>query len=150
MILLDGLYDYSPLRGSQKLSLRCRWADCHRQSAHLQRKEKKARRRRARLKERGIMFRIQRRTRLRLLSAILLCLFVFVCLAAWKRSGKSSSSRNTVVKHSVDTPAEEVLKYWTDEKMRHARPADLPNVDAIDQEKQHPHRPQRKPGSRQE
>lgn len=81
------------------------------------------------------------------MSAILLCLLVCVFLAVWKRSGKSNSSKNTVVKHPVDAPAEEVLKYWTAEKKRHAKPADLPDVDAIDQDQQHPHRPPRKPDS---
>lgn len=81
------------------------------------------------------------------MSAILFCLLACVFLAVWKRSGKSDSSKDTIVKHPVDTPAEEALKYWTAEKKRHARPVDLPNVDAIDQDKQHPHHPPRKPDS---
>jgi len=96
------------------------------------------------------MFRLQRGTRLRLMSAILLGLLACVFLAVWKRSGKSNSSKNTIVKHSVDTPAEEALKYWTAEKKRHAQPAEMPNVDAIDHEKQHPKRPPHKPDPHQD
>ena len=81
------------------------------------------------------------------MSAILFGLLACIFLAAWKRSGKSNPSKSTIVKHSVDTPAEEALKYWTAEKKRHAQPAEMPDVDAIDQEKQHPHHPPRKPDS---
>jgi len=75
-----------------------------------------------------------------LVGTILLCLLVGVYLLAWKRFSKPDPS-STIIKHSVDTPADDALKYWTADKMRHAKAAPLPNVNALDQGKQRPRRP---------
>ena len=64
-----------------------------------------------------------------------LCLFVVLFLATRKRSSKSTSSKK-VSKHKVETPPDEALKYWTADKMKDAKPAPLPQVNKLDQEKQ--------------
>jgi len=74
------------------------------------------------MKERGIMSRQQRLIRLPLVGTILLCLLVGVYLLAWKRFSKPGSP-SRIIKHSVETPSEDVLNYWTADKMRNARPA---------------------------
>jgi hypothetical protein len=75
-------------------------------------------------------------------GTILLCLLVGVYLFAWKRFSKSTPSTK-IVKHSVDTPSDEALKYWTADKMRNAKPAPLPEVNALERGKQRPRRPSR-------
>jgi hypothetical protein len=92
------------------------------------------------LKERTMMLRQQKLIYLPLVGTILLCLLVGVYLAAWKRFSKSKPS-TTIVKHSVETPADDALKYWTADKMRNAKAAPMPNVDALDRGKQRPRRP---------
>jgi hypothetical protein len=92
------------------------------------------------LKERGIMSRQQRLIQLPLGGTILLCLLVGVYLVARKRSSKPGPSA-TIIKHSVDTSSGDVLKYWTTDKMRAAKPVELPNVDALSRGKQHPRHP---------
>ena len=87
-----------------------------------------------------MMSRQQKLIRLPLVGTILLCLLVAVYLFAWKRFSKPAPSA-TIVKHTVETPADETLKYWTADKMRNAKAAPLPNVNALDQEKQRPRRP---------
>ena len=94
------------------------------------------------------MSRQQKLTRLPLVGTILLCLLVGVYLFAWKRFSKSAPSA-TIVKHSVETPADEALKYWTADKMRDAKAAPLPNVNALEREKQHPRRPPHPSGPHQ-
>jgi len=42
---------------------------------------------------------------------------------------------------SVETPADDALKYWTADKMRNAKAAPLPNVNTLERGKQHPRRP---------
>ena len=84
-----------------------------------------------------MMSRQQRRIQLPLVGAILLCLLVGVYLLAWKRFSKPNSS-TTIIKHSVDTSSDDTLKYWTADKMRNAKAANLPNVNALSREKQHP------------
>ena len=82
-----------------------------------------------------------------LVGTILLCLLVGVYLAASKRRSKSTSSVK-IIKHTVETPAEDALKYWTADRMRNAKAAPLPHVNALDQGKhqtkrpEHPSRPQ--------
>jgi hypothetical protein len=66
-----------------------------------------------------------RLAQLPLVGAFLLCMLIGVYLFAAKRVSKPEP-----VKHSVDTSADDVLKYWTTDKMRKARPARMPNVDA--------------------
>src|SRR6266852_6509512 len=92
------------------------------------------------LKERTMMLQQQRLIRLPLVGTILLCLLVGVYLFTWKRFSKPAPSA-TIVKHSVETPADEALKYWTADKMRNAKAPPLPNVNALKRGKQHPRRP---------
>ncbi len=75
-----------------------------------------------------------------LVGALLICLLVGVYLFAYKRFLKADPSA-TISKHSVETDPDEALKYWTVDKMRNAKPAELPHVDTLDRGKQHPQRP---------
>ena len=93
-----------------------------------------------------MMPRQQRLIYLPLVGTILLCLLAGVYLAAWKRFSKRDAPAR-VVKHTVETPAEEVLKYWTADKMRDARPAQMPVVNALRRVKKQPRRP---PGTSQD
>ena len=77
-----------------------------------------------------------------LVGTILLCLLVGLYLVVWKRFSKSTSS-NKVTKHTVKTPPDEALKYWTADRMRNAKAAPLPEVNTLDREKQDPQRPPR-------
>jgi hypothetical protein len=86
------------------------------------------------------MSRQQKLISLPLGGAILLCLFVGIYLFALKRFSKQGPS-GRILKHSVETPADEALKYWTADKMRNAKPAKMPNVDAIERGKKSPRRP---------
>jgi hypothetical protein len=74
-----------------------------------------------------------------LVGTVLLCLLVGVYLAAWKRFSKSTPT-NKVIKHKVETPPDEALKYWTVDRMRKAKAAPLPGVNTLDREKQDPQR----------
>jgi len=87
-----------------------------------------------------MMSRQQKRIYLPLVGTILLCLLGGVYLLAWKRFSKPKPSA-TIIKHSVETPAEDTLRYWTADRMRQAKAAPLPNVTALDPEKPHPRRP---------
>jgi hypothetical protein len=87
-----------------------------------------------------MMSRQQKSINLPLVGTILLCLLVGVYLAASKRFSKPDPSIK-ITKHSVETPSDETLKYWTANKMRHARPATLPSVDALRRGKQQQQRP---------
>jgi len=86
------------------------------------------------------MSRQQKLIGLSLGGALFLCLFVGIYLFALKRHSKQGPSAR-IIKHSVETPADEALKYWTPDKMRNAKPAKMPNVDAIEREKKSPRRP---------
>ncbi|MDQ6662170.1 MAG: hypothetical protein M3Z24_14545 [Chloroflexota bacterium] len=86
------------------------------------------------------MSRQQRLIYLPLVGPTLLCLLVGVCLAAWKRFSRPDPSAR-VVKHSVETPPDDALKYWTEDKMRNARPVKLPNVNTLSRGKQQPRHP---------
>jgi hypothetical protein len=92
------------------------------------------------MKERGVMSQQQRLLQLPLVGTILLCLLTIVYLLAWKRFSKPAPSA-TIIKHSVDTSSDDILKYWTADRMRKAKAANLPNVTALEREKQHPRRP---------
>jgi hypothetical protein len=94
------------------------------------------------LKERAVMSQQQRLIYLPLVGTVLLCLLVGVYLVVWKRFSKSTSSIK-ITKHSVKTPADDTLKYWTADKMRNAKAAPLPNVNALDRGKRDPRRPPR-------
>ncbi len=87
-----------------------------------------------------MMLRQKRLIQLPLVGMILLCLLVGVYLFAYKRFSKSDSSAS-IVKHSVETHSDDVLKYWTEDKMRNAKAADLPNVNALEPGKQRLRRP---------
>ena len=78
------------------------------------------------------MSRQWRSIQLPLVGAILACLLVGVYLFACKRFSEPDPS-TTIIKHSVETDPNEALKYWTADRMRDAKPADLPNVDTLDQ-----------------
>ena len=73
-------------------------------------------------------------------GTIFLCLLVGVYLAASKRLSKPEPSA-TIVKHKMNTPSEDALKYWTADKMRNAKAVPLPHVNDLDRGKQHPKRP---------
>jgi len=91
-------------------------------------------------REGKIMLRQCRFIQLSLVGTFLICLFVGAYLFVWKRFAKANPPV-TVVKHSVETNPDEVLKYWTADKMRDAKPVNLPSVDTLDQNKQPPQRP---------
>lgn len=74
-----------------------------------------------------------------LVGAALLCLLVGAYLFAWKRSSKRVPA-TTIVKHTVETSADDVLKYWTADRMRTAKPAPMPEVTTLDRGKRHPRR----------
>ncbi len=76
---------------------------------------------------------------------ILLCLLIGVYLVACRWFAKSHPA-GPVIKHSVDTKPDDVLEYWTPDKMRNAKPVDLPNVTALDRGKLHRRRPPRTSG----
>ncbi len=86
------------------------------------------------------MSREQRLIQLPLAGIILLCLLIGVYLVSWKRSSKSEPAA-TIKKHSVDTHANDTLKYWTEDRMRKAKATDLPHVPHVntpDSDKKHP------------
>lgn len=69
-----------------------------------------------------------------------MCLLVGVYLAAGKRRSKSDPPAK-IIKHSVETPAEEALKYWTADKMRSAKPAEMPKTNVLSRKKRQPQHP---------
>jgi hypothetical protein len=81
------------------------------------------------MKERSVMLEKQNLTRFLLPGIVLLCLFVGVSLIAWRRLAKPTPI--TIVKHPVNTPPDEALKYWTADKMRKAGTTNMPQTDAI-------------------
>lgn len=70
------------------------------------------------------------------LGAILLGLFASLYLLVSKVFGKSRAVKG-VEHHKSATHPDAALKYWTADKMRHAKPAELPQVDASDRGKPH-------------
>lgn len=72
----------------------------------------------------------QRLMYLPLASIAFLCILFAIYLVAEKRKAKSDDS-DSVVKHSVATPADDILKHWTAEKMRDAQPAELPSTNTL-------------------
>jgi hypothetical protein len=91
------------------------------------------------LKERIIMSRQLRLIFLPLVGTIVVSLLVGIYLAAGKRRSKSDPVK--IIKHSVETPAEDALKYWTADKKRGAKPAPMPNVTALSRKKRQSHQP---------
>ena len=53
-------------------------------------------------------------------------------------SQQQPDSESPAKKHKVETPPDEALKYWTADKMRKAKPAPMPHVNAPGGEKQPP------------
>ena len=100
------------------------------------------------MKESAMMTQRQTLT-LSLAGTALLGLLSAIYLVASKRKTKSERS-NSVVKHSVGKPANDVLKHWTADKMRAAQPVELPNVSAIKPNKQRSPRSRRTAHSEQE
>lgn len=60
-------------------------------------------------------------------------------------SQQHPDSESPNVKHTTETPPDEALKYWTADKMRKAKPAPMPHVNAPGREKQQTHRPPQAP-----
>jgi hypothetical protein len=73
-----------------------------------------------------------------LVGTILLCVLIGIYLFASKRF---SRAKPVIIKHPVDTDSDDALKYWTEDKMRKAKPADMPHVDVPDKGKRRPRRP---------
>jgi len=88
------------------------------------------------VKERGMMSQQLRLVQLPIVGVILLCILVGVYLFAGKRFTKHDSA-GRIIKHRVDKNPDDALKYWTADKMREAKPAPMPNVEARNQGKQH-------------
>ena len=91
------------------------------------------------MKERGMMSQKQRIIQLTLPVTVLLGLLVGVYLIAWRRFAKSAPTP-TIVKHTVNTRPDDVIKYWTVDKMHEAKLVELPNVTALKQKKEHPNK----------
>ena len=79
-----------------------------------------------------------------LVGIVILCLIAGVSLAARKHFSKPTRSIK-VTKHSVKTPADDTLKYWTADRMRNAKATPLPTVTDLERVKQHPQRPKNSP-----
>ena len=71
---------------------------------------------------------------LSLVGTVLLGLLIGIYLVVGKRFPKPNSE-GQIVGHAVDAQPEEVLEYWTADKMRNAKPAAMPNVTAPGQGK---------------
>jgi hypothetical protein len=91
------------------------------------------------MKERGMMLQKQSLIQLALPAMVLLGLLVGVYLIAWRRFAKPAPMP-TIVKHSVNASPDDALKYWTVDKMRAAKPVDLPSVKAIKPKKKRSHK----------
>lgn len=89
----------------------------------------------------------QRLVLLPLVGAAMLGLLVGLYLAVLKWFSQPEPVE-PVAKHSVDTSADDALKYWTAEKMRKAKPAPMPHVGAPDRGKKQPRRPPQGPEPR--
>lgn len=74
-----------------------------------------------------------------LVAAIAFVLFVGLFLMGRKRMSKPDPAG--VVRHSLKTPAEDVQKYWTAEKMREAKPVPMPYVSDVKEGKKRRQRP---------
>ena len=74
-----------------------------------------------------------------LVGIALLSLLVVVYLFARKQSSQPDPAA-AVAKHSVETPADDVLKYWTADRMSSAKAAPMPKVATVHQQKRQPRR----------
>lgn len=59
-------------------------------------------------------------------------------------SQQQPDPESPIVGHTVDTPPDEALKYWTAKKKRKARPAPMPHLESPG-EKEQPRRPPHAP-----
>lgn len=84
------------------------------------------------------MFQQRRGIQLAVVGAMLLSLLVGVYLFAARRSAKPDAA-SSIKKHTVDTSADDALKYWTKDRMRKAKPAKLPHIKGGAKGKQNPH-----------
>jgi hypothetical protein len=93
-----------------------------------------------------MMLQQHRSIQLPLVGVLLLGLLVgaYLVMAARKRLAKADDAAG-VVRHSVDTSAEDTLKYWTQEKMRKAKPAKMPRVKKVKPLEDGKKRPKRPP-----
>ena len=79
--------------------------------------------------------------RLPLVGIVLFGLLVGLYLAAARTRSAKSDDAGAVASHKIDTPAEDALKYWTEEKMRSAKPAEMPKVKGLKRGKKRSKRP---------
>ncbi len=73
------------------------------------------------------MFQERSRIQLAVVGAMLLCLLVGVYLFAARRAAEPDPA-SSIKKHTVKTSADNALKYWTKNRKRKAKPAELPHV----------------------
>ena len=74
------------------------------------------------------MFQQRRAILLPSLGTLLLSLLIGLFLFGRRRREKSNTS-GKVVTHEVKTSPEDTLAYWTEDRMRDAKPAPMPMVD---------------------
>ncbi|HZR44446.1 MAG TPA: hypothetical protein VFB12_30310 [Ktedonobacteraceae bacterium] len=85
-----------------------------------------------------MMLQYNKLIRLPLVGLALLCVLVVVSLAVRRRKrAEKAGSKPRIIKHSVETPSEEVLKHWTADKMRDAKATNMPTSNDLKQVKQH-------------
>jgi len=77
-----------------------------------------------------------RRISFPLVGAVLLGLLVGVYLFAWKRKRSAKRNAADVIGHKVEKHPDDVLKHWTADKMREAKPVPLPKADALERGKE--------------
>ncbi|MEO7022151.1 MAG: hypothetical protein ABI234_18525 [Ktedonobacteraceae bacterium] len=82
------------------------------------------------------MSQYKRLIQLPLVGMILLCLLATMFFAAKKRSTKPDPE-----KHTVGTHPDDVRKYWTNDRMRKAKPAPMPSTDDLKPGKERPRHP---------
>jgi hypothetical protein len=90
----------------------------------------------------------QRLIRLPLVGLFMLGLLAIAFLVGRKRASDSESS-DAVTRHSVDNSPEDALKYWTADRMRKAKPAKMPHVKKVEQEKKPSKRAPRTPDAQE-
>lgn len=71
-----------------------------------------------------------------LMGTVLLGLLVGVYLFALKRKRSAKRNPATVIGHKVEKHPDDVLKHWTADKMREAKPMPLPKADALERRKE--------------
>ncbi len=63
------------------------------------------------------------------IGTLLLSLLVGLFLFGRRKRREQSNASEKVVTHSVKTSPEDTLAYWTEDRMRDAKPAPMPMVD---------------------